>query len=323
MIGCTMSLSTRLIFSIFFALLFVGSSLAKPYHIVILGDPHLPGRNLETKEGVIDTINGWDDIDEVIVVGDVCKTTGTAEEYQQVARFFSRLRKKLTVVNGNHDYAFATKGSDSAHHKFQMAGAEERKKKLDRFKKTFGLDSLYRSRREWGYKFLFLSLDSLTSPYYATLSEDQLAWIDETLQANPKEPTIVFCHSPLWGRAVLQMQPAMVHFVTQPVEALESIIPRHKQLFLWVAGHVHLGIHNKYANGPLNIFAKQVRTINNCDLDGRSILQGVNINLELHDDIWTKSLFLHPDKVVIKVFDHKAVKWLDEYQETISLPTLD
>jgi hypothetical protein len=30
-----------------------------------------------------------------------------------------------------------------------------------------------------------------------------------------------------------------------------------------------------------------------------------------HDTIWTNSLFLYPDRVVVKTFDHKKDAWLD------------
>jgi len=32
-------------------------------HLVILGDPHLPGKNVTEKEKVIKTINSWEDVD--------------------------------------------------------------------------------------------------------------------------------------------------------------------------------------------------------------------------------------------------------------------
>ena len=34
----------------------------RPYNIAVIGDPHLPGKELPTKEEVIRTINGWNDV---------------------------------------------------------------------------------------------------------------------------------------------------------------------------------------------------------------------------------------------------------------------
>jgi hypothetical protein len=56
-------------------------AIDKPYHLVVLGDPHLPGKNIEAKERVIQNIISWDDVDMVIAVGDICEDRGTVEEY--------------------------------------------------------------------------------------------------------------------------------------------------------------------------------------------------------------------------------------------------
>ena len=41
-------------------------------HLVLLSDPHLPGRILPVKEKALQTINSWADVDRVAVVGDIC-----------------------------------------------------------------------------------------------------------------------------------------------------------------------------------------------------------------------------------------------------------
>jgi predicted MPP superfamily phosphohydrolase len=78
----------------------------RPFGIALLGDPHLPGKELPTKDNILRTINGWDDIDRVVVLGDICKETGTASEYAAAKEFFSRLQKPLRLVAGNHDYIY-------------------------------------------------------------------------------------------------------------------------------------------------------------------------------------------------------------------------
>jgi hypothetical protein len=50
----------------------------RPLGIALLGDPHLPGKELPKKENILRTINGWDDIDRVVVLGDICKEIGRA-----------------------------------------------------------------------------------------------------------------------------------------------------------------------------------------------------------------------------------------------------
>ena len=66
----------------------------RPYRgIALIGDPHLPGRNLPAKEELVRTIGGWNDIERVVVLGDICKETGTAAEYAFAKKFFGRLGK--------------------------------------------------------------------------------------------------------------------------------------------------------------------------------------------------------------------------------------
>jgi hypothetical protein len=71
------------------------------YHrLVILGDPHLPGRLIEKKEKVLEAINSWEDVDMVIAVGDICSDWGSDEEYQAAKDFFSRLKKPFFPIAG-------------------------------------------------------------------------------------------------------------------------------------------------------------------------------------------------------------------------------
>lgn len=293
------------------------------HHISVLGDPHLPGRHLAVKEGVIDTINNWEDVDEVVCVGDLCETVGTDAEFAAAKRYLSAFRKPLEVVNGNHDYVFSNNQTSGGH--LTLGDSKERKSKLQRFRQTYGqlstnkIVKVFSDGEEYSYHLIFLGVDSLTSPYYCCLSDKTQKWLKKILNKNKGIPAIVFCHSPLWGRAVLQMNPKLAYFMTQPVEAMENIVKDAPDMFLWVAGHCHLGANNPVATGKLNYFLKQVYSVNNCDLDGRSILNGADINLEYHSDVWTKSLLLYPHKVIVKTYDHVSGRWLDEKEQTIEV----
>jgi hypothetical protein len=78
----------------------------KPYHhLLILGDPHLPGKYMQAKENVIRKINSWDDVDMVIAVGDICEDRGTDEEYAAVKIFFEKLNKPLRLRR--HDVIYS------------------------------------------------------------------------------------------------------------------------------------------------------------------------------------------------------------------------
>jgi predicted MPP superfamily phosphohydrolase len=79
---------------------------APPYHLVVLGDPHLPGKFLPAKERVLQTINSWADVDAVAVLGDICEEAGTAVEYAAAKQFFATLTKPAFFIAGNHDYIY-------------------------------------------------------------------------------------------------------------------------------------------------------------------------------------------------------------------------
>jgi hypothetical protein len=200
-----------------------------------------------------------------------------------------------------------------------MASAKERSEKLNRFMLTFGMKDLYYSKIIGKYHLVFLALDSLDSPYYAEMSEKQLKWFDWQLHKHKNKPTIVFCHAPLWWKVLTKVKPGLKNFMIQPMDEIKDILQKHKQVFMWVAGHVHMGAENKYSRGFLNIYNRRIYNINNCDLDGRSILQGMKMNLSNHDNLWTKNLELYSDSVVISTYDHNSKNII--HKRSIKIPS--
>jgi len=253
-----------------------------PTHVVVIGDPHLPGRNLAAKQALIDRINGWDDVALVVVVGDVCESTGTSREYRVVGEFFRRVQKPLVAVTGNHDYVYTAPWKSG-----RLAKTRERRRKLRRFAAAFGLRALSSDRMLRGYHLVFLSLEGLHGGTYDGIAPRQVQWLNERLDVLPDEPTIVFCHAPLWGFG-----------------ELDTLVASHPHLFLWVAGHEHLAPTNPAATAPGKV-------VNVPDIDGRSVFDDSG-DLRYHDALWTTSLFLYDDKVVVRVYDHTADRWLDE-----------
>ncbi len=85
----------------------IKTEAGKGYHqIVVLSDVHIPGNNLPIKEKAIQTVNSWNDVDMVAVTGDIVATGGSPEQFAAAKRFFSKLKKPLRVVGGNHDYIY-------------------------------------------------------------------------------------------------------------------------------------------------------------------------------------------------------------------------
>jgi 3',5'-cyclic-AMP phosphodiesterase len=287
------------------------SACAKPdngttevqHHLVILGDPHLPGRDIDQKMRVLDRINSWDDVEMVVAVGDMCSDFGTEAEYEAAGKFFNKLHAPLFPVAGNHDYFYADPEISGGQ---LMAGtSDSQAAKLHRFRTTFGLKSHYYSMYVGDYLLVFLSADH--SSFLAGMSEQQLAWLRAELAGNKKTPTIIIFHGPLNG--TLRDYRKWVNtpsFIAQPVDTIREILAGNRQVFLWVSGHTHTPpLEESYASS-INLYDGHVTNIHNKDMN--------------RGTIWTNSLYLYPEKVVIKTYNHMENLWVPQLERTIVPP---
>jgi 3',5'-cyclic AMP phosphodiesterase CpdA len=273
--------------------------------VVVLGDPHLPGKYLAQKERVLQAVNGWADADLVAVVGDICEDLGTAEEYAAVRRFFDRLTKPAIFMAGNHDYIYADH-KDAAGRRLKGT-VDQRTAKLERFRATFGLREVFSSRRLGGYLLVFLSTDDLTTGFLTKISERQLAWLRAELEANPALPTVIFFHGPLEGTLLnYNLNANRDNYIAQPAYELKRLLRNHPQVFLWVAGHMHVPATNESFRHPINLYDGRVWAVHATDLQ--------------RERIWTTSLFLHPDKAVVKTYDHQAGQWMPDLERSHPIP---
>lgn len=272
----------------------------KAYHLVILGDPHLPGKHIELKKKVIQTINTWKDVDMVVAVGDICEDRGTKEEYGAVKDFFATLKWPLFPIVGNHDYLYAD--SLNAKGKRHKADAETREVKLRTFRETFGLKELFYRKIAGNYLLIFLSPDSPEN--LARISQKQLKWLESELEINKQMATIIFFHAPLEG-TVRNENP---NFLAQPAGRIHDLLMRNQQVFLWVSGHTHTTPRDESFAAAINLYEKRVTNIHNSDMN--------------RETIWTNSLFLYPDKVIVKTYNHRKGEWLPELERTFMPPAL-
>jgi Icc protein len=277
----------------------------RPFGIALLGDPHLPGKELTAKESLLRTINGWDDIDRVVVLGDICKSTGTTAEYAVAKEFFSHLDKPLRLIAGNHDYIYEDETNSEG--RTVKASPTTRRLKLARFAETFGMKEIYSSERVGNYLLVYLSTDDLESAHLAKLSEERVAWLSALLARYRNLPTIVFFHAPLAGTLKTYNEYAnKPSFIAQPTIRLYELIRENPQLFLWVAGHLHVPATNENYNSPVNVYEKQVTVIHNADLERKKP--------------WTNVLYLYPGKVIVRTYDHWQKSWQADLERTIIPP---
>lgn len=270
--------------------------------MVVLGDPHLPGKTVANKEKVIHTINAWHDVDGVVAVGDILFDLGTDDESEYAKNFFRYLKKPLYVIAGNHDYIY--EDFPNANGRRIKASPADRRKKLQRFQKTFNPPDLFYSKKMGRYLLLFLSTDELDESYLARISGIQMDWLRSELVRQKTLPTIIFFHAPLKGTLHNYNANAnRPNFVAQPEEEIRELILQNSQIFLWVSGHTHTPASNESYAAEINLYEKRVTNIHNCDMN--------------RETIWTNSLYLAPDKVIVKTFNHKSGMWMNHLQRTL------
>jgi Icc protein len=273
------------------------------HHVVALGDPHYSG-NLsemknEAKNAVIASINEWPDVKLVAVVGDLCETVGTPAEYEAAGAFMEKLKKPKALIVGNHDYFYKNElagGSDP-----DPADATIRAAKLEQFKSTFGINVLYYSKPLGDYLLIFLSTDNLTSEDFAAMSTAQLDWFRAELAKNRNTPTIVFFHAPLRSTFTNNDRPK---FVAQPDGEIEPLLKENPQVFLWVSGHIH---RDEFQLGD-KLYLDRVYDVALSDMDRWTIR--------------TASLYLYPDRVVIRAWNHRKGFWEDGKDVIVARPAL-
>lgn len=287
-----------------------------PYQrILILSDAHFPfvprktpdtakeQRIMAAKQNIIADINGWADVGRIVATGDLVGSYGTEEEYAAAKAFFANLNKPVSVIVGNHDYMYI--GRDP-NFKFIRGNADERHAKLERFKREFKQPQLYYTQEIGRYLLVFLSTDSLDSNVLCQFSQAQMSWLANVLAKNPNRATIIFAHAPLAG--TLSNYNRFINtpsFIAQPEIEIRDLLRQNSQVFMWVSGHTHTPATHKDFDSPINLYDGRVHDIQNPDLD--------------REVIWTNSLYLYSDKVVIKTFRHSDKTWLDSLERTIEV----
>lgn len=312
-----MKILPALLCALFFAC--PGFAASRDYtRLVVLSDTHLPGRLLERKSQVVLAVSRWKDVDGVVVTGDITETSGTAAEYAFAKAFFARLKKPLYPIAGNHDFIYDLGPAG----KLMKASAAVRRAKLRLFQDTFGLPATHYEKRFGRYLCLFISNDDLESDLLTVMSSGTLTWLQAELRANPVSPTIIFFHGPLEGTVQGKNEvTGRPSFVAQPADKLRAILWQNPQVFMWVSGHVHLAATNAgFADPKTNLYAGRVMGIHNSDMDGHSYLSENDHGTTTHDNIWTNSLFLYPDRVVVKTYDHQKKAWMKSLTRTIRPP---
>jgi len=282
--------------------------------IALIADPHLPYKasklkNAEegaartaAKEAMRADINAWTDVQRLVVLGDIAGERGSAEEYASALSFLAGFKAPLRPITGNHDFIYAD--AYNAQGNIVRCAPDLRATKLDYFKAQFSLDSLQREEKLGGYELIYLCADSLDKKHQVGLSPESLAWLDERLARNSALPTIVFFHAPLEWTVIANGSRASGDSAAQPAAALGEILGRHPQVFLWVSGHTHTKPSDPSFASPINLYDDRVMDIHCPDAD--------------RVDLCSNSLWLYPDHVLVRTYDHRKGAWLEALDRRVA-----
>lgn len=304
---------------VFFLIFPLGSVFANDangwYHIPVLTDCHYPVKTKTTlsasaqerlianKLKAIETLNHWSDIDFIAFLGDIIPDGGNETEWNYAKDFFSRLKKPIVAIAGNHEYSYVD--NRDAKGKLALASKEQKESKYSKFKDLFNISGdVFQSRIVGRYLLVFLNPD-IDTKNLVELNERQLQWFENELSTHPDMPTIVFCHAPLLGTQFNweENDTNLPKKAVQPAKAISSILNNHKQVFMWVSGHTHTPPTVSSFNHPVNIYQGRV----------------VNIHCPAWEEepLWLNSLYLFPDKVMIRTFNFNTGNWEEKLDRVV------
>ncbi len=169
--------------------------------------------------------------DVVIITGDLTEC-GLEAEYANLAAILTRtLTIPIYVVPGNHDQrdnlrsAFAHLPGVTADPDYVQYAIEDHPVRL-------------------------IMLDTLVpGASHGQLSAAQLAWLDQTLAAQPSKPTLIGMHHPPFITGLPHMD--KIALLNQPEFA--AVIARHRQVHRIVCGHHHRPIIGQCAHAVVSI----------------------------------------------------------------------
>lgn len=244
---------------------------------VALSDTHLRDTSFQPHlfaNGLADIDNAETPFDALVIAGDISEMgDGPSYEVTWEALANSEIGKKpVMLATGNHD--------------IRLAYEYETEMLMSKNSEYLGIeiDKPYYSYEVNGYKFIIMGSDEWRFEK-ATISEEQLEFIDSELEAANGKPAFVVCHQPLaethglpevWKNGDLGEDSA----------AVKEVLMKHKNVF-YLNGHLHDGVYEK----SLEIFdeEKGVYSINlpafGKDNDyGKYLQNGLGAYVEIYED---------------------------------------
>lgn len=267
--------------------------------------PEIRVRKKEQKLQALQTLNSQKDVDLVVFLGDLVELTGDEQNYADAKSFYDQCKLPKTLIAGNHEFIYSNHYNDKG--KLIRQNPEGRAARQALFKKVFGMDYLYYTKNIGKYLLVFLAPDKLDTKNSVEISDEQMLWLQKTLEQNKNKPTLIFCHAPL--RDTLRGYNNKVNKgndIVHPAKRLEALLCSNSQVKMWISGHTHTSIKEpSFADPKINLYKGQVMNIHNPTWES--------------NQIYVNSLYLYDDRIEVKTYNLTADKPVPEMDRNINL----
>jgi hypothetical protein len=275
--------------------------------ILPLSDLHLKAKPAAT-EVLVGNRDYLGRMDYIQLLGDQVGLYGTDDEYAHLQRFVRQLPQPYGAINGNHEFYFEVHAETSGGYGryWQEASIYEKQRQLEKFKKFFGFEQLWRVERNHFGTFLFLGIDDVSQRKPETLSAPQLAFLEAELQEASGEPVYVFCHAPLYldTRLDLTYYDNERTACVELTGALFELLNERRAPLFWMSGHIHLR-PDHYLFAPYQI-KPNVWQVHCPDSWGYSRWEREHVVPQRHEGLFSRHLEIEQQRITFVTHDHHA-----------------
>jgi len=281
--------------------------------IALLSDPHImaPGAPLA---GLVQRKLGLalDDFarfapDLYVINGDATDL-GLPAEYAALGALLAQHAHGRPVLLNTGNHSFYDPAADDA-------------AALARFCRFTGQLRPYRNLVRPGLHLILLSGERYKSApqrtEWAWLSREQMDWLAGVLAEHPALPTLVCLHQPLHDSVLQSEQPNAFAGVGES-DALRRLLAQHPQVCLWCSGHTHIT-----AAAPRQVVRQDGVTfaaLGSTFYLGRTPAEAEGPATGDHSASESRWLEVYPDRLRLRVRDHRAQAWLTELDLDLPLP---
>jgi 3',5'-cyclic AMP phosphodiesterase CpdA len=160
----------------------------------------------------------------VVITGDLVDF-GRADEYEFLRNLLASLPMPYYLIPGNHDDRDAMRAAFPEH-----TYLRQREATIEYAVDVGGLR--------------LVAVDSvIPGASGGRVAEESLAWLDETLRAQPRQPTLILIHHPPFKTHIGHMDQIGL---TNP-QALAEVVKKYPQVERVLCGHLHRSISTRFA----------------------------------------------------------------------------